>query len=194
MVEEIVKKALRPFDIKKAMPSLKLLNSGALEDVLNTNGCAYYQWIPNLVEDIKPHQIVELGGAMGVWDLMVLQTLPPTSKLYSITLEEHGLEFCFIDGNYPNFVPIVGDDLDLTNWPKDLDLGKTDLWFFDSKHEAEHLRKELALYSPFFKKGAILLFDDIHSFGLESVWNDLPYEKYDATDPLHYSGYGVAIV
>lgn len=192
MVEEIVKKALRPFDIRSAMPSLKLLNSGALEDVLNTNGCGYYQWIPNLVEDLKPKQVIELGGAMGVWDLMVLQTLPLESKLWSITLPEHGLEFSYIDKEYPNFVPILGDDLNLENWPKNLNLCDTDLWFFDSKHEEEHLRKELELYTKYFKKGAILLFDDIHSFGLESVWNELPYEKYDATDPLHYSGYGVA--
>lgn len=195
MVKDIYNHSHRwVFNIRDVMPSLKLLNSGALEDVLNTNGCGYYQWTPKLIQELKPKQVVELGGAMGVWDLMVLSVLPPTSKLYSITLPENGLDFAYIDKDYSNFVPVRGDDLDLSCWPKDLDLKATDLWFFDSRHEPEHLKKELELYTPYFKKGTVLLFDDIHSFGLEPVWNELPYDKLDITDPMHYSGYGIAQV
>lgn len=191
-------KRLKTFDGNVLLNALRGANAGAIEDVLNTNGNAYYQWITCLVEKIKPTQIVELGGAMGVWDLCVLHSLPEASKLYSITLAEHGLEFSYIVDTYLNFIPTVGDDLDLNYWPEDLYFGKTDLWFFDTLHTVEQLTKELDLYSPFFKKEAIILFDDIHSFGLDEVWEKVCKggwgitDTFDATDPLHYTGYGIA--
>jgi len=193
--------ALKTFNIAPVMPALRGLNDGAKEDVLNVNGCANYQWIPGVIDLLKPKQIVELGGAMGVWDLMVLHTLPKTSHLWSITLPEQGLEFSYIVDTYDNFHPVLGDDLDLSNWPKELDLLKTDLWYFDSLHEESQLRKELDLYSPFFKNGAVVLFDDIHLHdGMQAVWDDIVdgnygiTDYYDATDPLHYTGYGVCVV
>lgn len=203
MVKELVEKALerlKTFHINSFIPALRGLNDGAWEDVLNTNGVAYYQWIPGFLEELKPRQIVELGGAMGVWDLMVLNGSYQDFDLWSITLPEHGLEFSYVVDKYKNFHPILGTDLDLSNWPKELDLSKTDLWFFDAEHTEEQLRKELDLYHPFFKKGAIILIDDIHSFGLDPVWNDLKSGKwgkldcFDGTDPLHFSGYGICEV
>lgn len=188
---------MKVFNVNTLMPALRYCNDGAIQDVLNTNGCAYYQWTSCAIDILKPKQVVELGGAMGVWALCVLHTLPSTSRLYSITLEEHGLEFSYIKEDYPNLTKIVGNDLDMDNW-KGVDLAKTDLWFFDALHEEQHLRKELDLYSPFFKKGTIILFDDIRSFGLWPVWEDVVSGKwgkmdtYEATAPLHYSGYGIA--
>ena len=192
---------LKTFNVRGLLPALRAANEGAMEDVLNTNGCALYQWSTCLVDELKPKQIVELGGAMGVWSICVLHTLPSESKLYSITLPEGGLEFVYIVDKYTNFIPVLGNDLDLNNWPKDLDLGKTDLWFVDSLHEESHLRKELDLYSPFFKKDAIILFDDIHiNENMEKVWEDIKKGKYgitswhDGTSPLHYSGFGLACI
>jgi|GEM_PF-5513897 len=175
------------------MPALRMANDGAKEDVLNTNGCFNYVWSSALMDVVKPKQVVELGGAMGVWSICVLQNLPPESQLYSITLEEHGLEFSYVQDTYYNFHPIVGDDLDLNNF-KGVDLHKTDIWYFDSLHTYEQLTKELDLYSPFFKKGAILLFDDIRMAELWPVWEKLAYEKIELTDPCHFTGWGVAIV
>jgi predicted O-methyltransferase YrrM len=173
------------------MPALRGLNSGALEDVLNINGCAYYQFLPQLIDLIEPSCVVELGGAMGVADVMMLQSKWQDYKLYSITLAEHGLEFSMIADEYKNLVKIIGDDLDIKNW-KDIDLSKTDLWFIDTLHTKEQLTKELELYTPFFKKGAIVLFDDIHMPELQPVWDLLcqKYDHYDLTDPCHYSGFG----
>lgn len=199
MVRELHEQALeklKTFNVAPYMVALHAANEGAKNDVLNTNGCANYQWIPGFIELLKPKQIVELGGAMGVWDVMVLNGPYQDFKLYSITLEEHGLEFAYVVDKYENFVPIVGDDLDLKNWG-DLDLKNTDLWYFDSEHTETQLRKELDLYSPFFKKGTTIIFDDIHSFGLDPVWNDVKAGKWgkaecvDVTDPLHFTGYGL---
>lgn len=179
------------FRIEGVIPALRAVNEGAMEDVLNTNGCAYYQFSTCLVEVMRPQQVVELGGAMGVWDLMVLHSLTPEAQLHSITLEEHGLEYCYVVDKYPNFHPVIGNDLDLNNW-NNVELGKTDLWFMDTFHQKEQLEKELELYKPYFKKGAIIMFDDIHiNEGMEKVWDELPYEKLDMTDPLHYSGFGI---
>lgn len=197
-VYDLGMKKLETFDPHVLDEALTFANSGAKEDVLNSNGCAYYQWIVGVVEELKPKQIVELGGAMGVWALCVLHTLPKTSMLHSITLEEYGLEFSYIQGKHENLSLYIGNDLDISHWD-DVDLTATDLWFIDAEHTEIHLRNELNLYSPYFKTGSIILLDDIHSFGLEPVWNDLKAGRYgkmdcfDATDPLHFTGYGICV-
>jgi len=199
IVEETFEK-LKAFKVDLLLPSLKGITGvydGALyDDILNINGCANYQFSLCLIDLLKPKQVVELGGAMGAWSLCVLHTLPKDSRLYSITLAEDGKEFMFVVDKYENFYPIVGDDLDISNW-KGVDLSKTDIWYFDSLHSEEQLRKELELYSPFFKKGAFLLFDDIHqNEGMEKVWQDVQkkYETMDLTDPCHWTGWGVGLV
>jgi hypothetical protein len=192
-IKEIVEQTFEKFKTFNPigiMPAFRKANEGAVEDFLNTNGNAYYQWDMCLSEVINPKQIVELGGAMGIWDIAMLYQIPKETQLYSITLAEYGLEFSYIADNYPNFHPIIGDDLDIKNW-KGVDLTKTDLWFFDSLHTHDQLEKELKLYTPFFHKGTILLFDDIHMPELEDIWDKLIYPKWDLTDPCHYSGYGI---
>jgi hypothetical protein len=196
MVKDLIEQTIKDsegYPMLGIMPALRGLSAGALEDVRNVNGCRYYQWLPCLIDRVHPLLIVELGGAMGVADVMMLQSKWQDYKLYSITLEEHGLEFSMIADEYKNLVKVVGDDLDLKNWPKDLDLSKTDIWFIDTLHTETQLRKELELYTPFFKKGALVLFDDIHMPELQPVWDDLckKYDYYDGTDPLHYSGFGI---
>lgn len=191
---------LRDFDPNDLMPKLGQAYDGAKEDVKNKIGCGNYCWFPGLVELFKPQQIIELGGAMGVGDICILHNFPQEAQLYSITLAEGGKEFSFIDRVYPNFHPVIGDDLNLKSWPSELDLSKTDLWYFDSEHSEAQLRRELELYKPFFKLGAIVLFDDIHlNPGMNNVWNDMENifpikEKKDMTVPLHWSGYGVVLV
>lgn len=197
-VFDIGMKRLETFKVEGLLPALQYANDGAVEDVKNIIGCAYYQWATSMVDVLKPKQVVELGGAMGVWSLCVLHTLPTDCHLYSITLEEHGLEFAYIKEKYSNFTPIVGDDLDMSHW-KGIDLHKTDLWFFDALHTEKHLRAELDLYSPYFKEGTIVLFDDVRMDELWPVWKDIKKGKYgltdyyEATSPLHWTGYGIAI-
>lgn len=202
--EELTISALalqKQFNMRPIMPALRGFAKGAYEDVLNTNGCCYYQWLPCLLEIAKPKQIVELGGAMGAAAVMMCNSAHQDFKLYSITLPEEGQEFSFVLDTYPQLVKVLGDDLDLSNWPKDCDLSQTDLWFFDSLHSEDQLRAELDLYSPFFKKESIVLFDDIHMHeGMFNVWKDIKKGKYgisdayDGSDPLHHTGFGVCKV
>lgn len=195
-LQEIVDESLaklKAFNVQPCLPALRAANEGAVEDVLNTNGCANYQFFPGLIEVLKPKQIIELGGAMGVGTIMMLQSRFQDFHLYSITLAEEGLEFSYIVDKYPNLTTIIGDDLDLNNF-KGVDLGITDLWYIDSLHTEKQLRAEIELYKPFFKKGAVLCFDDIRMPELYPVWKDLPYEKIELTDPLHYTGWGMAVI
>ena len=193
-------KRTKTFRTEGLMPALRGIKppyDGALwDDILNVNGCFNYIWSACLMDVFKPAQVVELGAAMGAWSLCVLHTLPADSQLYSITLAEDGKEFMFVIDKYENFHPIVGNDLDMDNW-KGVDLAKTDIFYFDSLHTKEYLEKELELYSPFFKKGALLLFDDIHiNEEMEQAWREIQekYESKDLTDPLHYSGFGICKV
>ena len=59
MVKELHEQALEKLKTVNVMPylaALRAANEGAKDDVLNTNGCANYQWIPGFVELLKPKQ------------------------------------------------------------------------------------------------------------------------------------------
>jgi predicted O-methyltransferase YrrM len=185
-------KELETFNVETILPDLKDCAQGSINDVLDTQDSLYYQWITCLMRTYKPKQIVELGGAMGCSALCMLSQLPEEAKLYSITLPEHGLEFSYIKTQYPQLTKIVGDDKDMSVWPKDLDFAKTDLLFIDAEHTAEAVRRELKTYLPLIGKGKLVLVDDIHMDELWDVWLELDKEKMDLSI-LHHSGYGAFI-
>lgn len=195
--EEIYQKAK---EVEFHLDELKFMdcNAGAWGDVVSSDHRSdYYKWLPKLIKLTQPKQIVELGGAMGVAALCMIQAMDKDQHLYSITLAENGLEFSFIKDPPKNLHLIVGDDLDLKSWPTELDLGATDLWFIDSEHTYEQVRKEIDLYKPYFKEGSIILFDDIHiNDGLAKVWeeicDEIPGTKFESD--LHHSGYGIVVV
>ena len=58
--------------------------------------------------------------------------------------------------------------------------------------------RQRELYSPFFTKGCVILFDDIRMDEIWPVWQELEKygitEKHECTNPLHYSGFGIATV
>ena len=64
------------------------------------------------------------------------------------------------------------------------------MWFIDTIHFARQLKKEVKLYKPFWKKGAIVVFDDIRINDMFPVWEALQYDKVENTSPNHYSGFG----
>lgn len=192
-LHESVMKKLESFDVETIKPLLSDVAEGSLRDVLDKQNSLYYQYLTCLMSQIRPGQVVELGGAMGTSALCMLAALPSDSKLYSITLEEHGLEFSFIKKDYPQLVKAIGDDLDLNSWPKDLDLSKTDVLFVDALHTKEQLEKELALYLPLIGKGKLVILDDIKLDGeMWEAWLNIKNPKLDVT-VLHHSGFGLLI-
>lgn len=194
-LKDLVDKTLKQreqLDKKELFKHLQDISSGAWTDVLNLDQCGNYQFLSSLMLILKPRQVVELGGAMGVSALCMLATLEKSSQIYSITLEEHGLEFSFIKRDYPNLIKVIGDDLDMDVWPEDLSWGKTDFLYIDSLHTQEQLEKELDLYLPLLKEGTIVALDDIHiNSGMSETWDNILFPKIDLTKENHYSGWGI---
>lgn len=193
-LQEIVEQVQAVYDTYKIPEEvIPQLEGEAVEDVQNKETWGYYHWLGALVRVLRPKQIVELGGAWGASALVMIAESPSTT-IHSITLPEPPA-FCCIKKEYPNLHKTIGDDLNLGIWPKGMELQATDVWFIDSLHVKQQLENELELYTSFFKKGALLLFDDIHiNPDFYSVWLDLPYEKFDLSFLHVPSGFGMAVV
>jgi cephalosporin hydroxylase len=182
---------------------MRLVGAGQLAEVRDQSdrGCnRYYQWLACLVKLLRPKQVVELGAAAGISTMMMLSELPKDSLLISVDIDPN-LAWKWMDKEYPQLVKILGDDLDPSIWTKDLyppvrgvDLAQTDIWFIDSLHTAEQLQKELDLYQQFWKKGTVVVLDDINVPGIREIWDSLPYDKCETTIPNHYTGFGHFIV
>jgi cephalosporin hydroxylase len=205
-LDKAVMELVADYDVTPALSHMRLVSEGQYREVQNTNDRAnlYYQWLACLVKLLKPQQVVELGAAAGISTMMMATELPEDSILFSVDNDPE-IAWKWMDREYPQVVKILGDTRDIRVWERAVNppaifnpaplLSATDVWFFDSLHTQEQLEAELKLYTPFFKKGAVLVFDDIHmNPGMENVWNDLPYDKQDISTPCHWSGFGVAIV
>lgn len=191
-----VHEAMRHFDIGSLMHHFELVGEGQKLEVLNKNERGqnlYYQWLSCLMRVVEPKQVIELGPASGISTIAMATQLAPDAKLYSVDIDE-SLAWKWMKYDYPQVTKILGDDLDLNIFPEDLDLKKTDVWFMDTLHTKEQLTKEIELYSPFFKKGAIVVLDDIRMEGIWDVWQSLTYDKCETTYPNHYTGFGHFIV
>lgn len=192
-LDKQVMELVHKYDVSPVLSHMRLVAEGQLREVQNTNDRPnlYLQWLACLVRLVKPQQIVELGAAAGISTIMMATEMAKDAKLYSVDNDPE-IAWKWMDREYPQVIKIMGDTRDLAVYPDDCDLSKTDIFFFDSLHTEEQLRKELELYTPFFKKGAILVFDDIHiNPGMERVWDELPYDKQDITTPCHWSGFGL---
>lgn len=192
-----VTELMRDYDPLPLLPQLRLVGQGQLQEVVNgesDRGCnRYYQWLACLMRLIKPKQVVELGAAAGISTILMATEMPKDSKLISVDIDKD-LAWKWMDREYPQVIKVLGDDLDLSIYPKDIGLSQTDIWFIDSLHTEEQLRKELELYRPFFKKGAIVVLDDIKIPGLDKVWSEITEDKCETTIPNHYTGFGHFIV
>lgn len=191
-----VMELVREFDTGTLKDHLELVGDGQKLEVENKNPQGenlYYQWLSCLVKLLKPKQIVELGPAAGISTIMMATQKPKDSVLYSVDIDKD-LAWKWMKYDYPGLHKILGDDLDMTIWNEHGDLNQTDIWFLDTLHTKDQLQKEIDLYSTFWKKGAVVVVDDIRMKGLWDIWQSLPYDKCETTHPNHYSGFGHFIV
>ncbi len=185
-----VNKLLKTYNVEKVMPDMQKVSPAHRElEVRNRRGDnRYYQWLACLVKLIEPKQIVELGAASGISTIMMLSELGKDARLYSVDNDPQ-IAWKWMSKDYPQLTKILDSDLNMGIW-KGVDLSKTDLFFFDTIHKAEQLQKEVDLYSPYWKKGAIVVLDDIRLNDMFPVWENLKYGKVENTNPNHYSGFG----
>lgn len=191
-----VQEYLKHFDAHPLLPHLEMVGQGQIDEVLDVNPTGpnkYYQWLACLMRVVKPSQVVELGPAAGISTIMMATQLPITSKLYSVDIDKD-LAWKWMKYDYVQVEKILGDDLDLSIYPKELKLKDTDIFFLDTLHTTEQITKELKLYKPYFKKGAIVVLDDIRMPELYPIWESLPYDKCETTYPNHYTGFGHFVV
>lgn len=192
-----VQELLHHFDVQPLLPHLELVGQGQILEVLNENPTGqnkYYQWLSCLMRLLKPKQVVELGPAAGISTIMMATQLPKDSKLYSVDIDRD-LAWKWMKYDYPQVHKILGDDLDQQIWGIDIEkLSDTDVWFMDTLHTTEQITKEMKLYSKFFKKGAVVVWDDIRMPEIWPVWDKLKYDKCETTFPNHYTGFGHFIV
>lgn len=169
-------------------------SQNSLNDIDNVAQSYYYRYLSAAMRALKPQMVVELGSAGGASTLMMLATLPKDSQLFACSIPEPEIEFRFIDeSKYPNLTLIHGDDLDIEFW-RGVDLHEVDFWFIDTAHSFDQLHQELELYDRFFKKGAVVLLDDIRiNEGMQRAWDEITYQKLSLPD-LHHSGFGLICV
>lgn len=181
---------LKDYDVEPLVARMPLVSLAHRElEIKNRRGDnLYYQWLACLTKLLKPKQVVELGAAAGMSTMMIASELSPDAILYSCD-NDPTIAWKWMSGEWPQVKRLLGSDLDLKVW-EGIDLEKTDLWFIDTLHFAEQLKKEIELYSPYWKKGAVVVFDDIRINDMYPVWESLSYDKQENTNPCHYSGFG----
>jgi len=155
----------------------------------------YHQWVEGLIQAIKPKMVVELGTHIGLCTGHILHALPADSKLVTVDCRE---DLAGIRLNPDSrMIQVIGDDINLSIFPKDIDLKKVELWFIDSDHSEKHIKKIYKIYKKFWKPNTIVLLDDIDEkgdseFGVHKLWKKITYNKLSLPD-LHYTGFGLFI-
>lgn len=191
-IDSQVMDLVRDFSIEPLMNRFQLVGSGQQEEILNKSGRPnlYYQWLYCLMKLLKPKQVIELGAAAGIsTEMMALAT---DAKIISVDCDPQSWRW--MDAEFPNVTKVLGDDLDLSLYPLNVVLEDTDIWFIDSLHEESQLQKEIDLYSPFWKRGSVVVFDDINiNPGMRKVWDSLNFDKFE-NNLLHWSGFGLLLV
>lgn len=151
----------------------------------------YYNFMRLLSESIKGGILVELGVHKGR-GLASLAAGNPDNMVIGLDTV-HCPEVDFVLAEYDNIdfrqmpslpVPVFFDE-----WQP------IDLLHIDTEHSYAMAKAEFEAYQPYLKKGAYVLFDDLHAIDDEvlSYFNELPYYKIQ-DDRLHpICGYGVLI-
>ena len=161
----------------------------------SANYSPYLMWLYALVRETKPKQVIELGAHWGMSTHMMLSALGEESKLYSVDIKP---DWRLVQDD-PRLVKVIGRSEEPSIFPPDVDLSSTDLWFIDTEHTYEQIQKEFSVYEKFWKKGAVVVLDDVLYFDerpqhtVYKFWDELDREKV-TSDTLHVSGFGMFVV
>lgn len=175
------------FSLNSIRQDISLVSPGWLE-ILDRPGWEYYKWIACLVRVVNPKQIIELGAQHGLSAIMMSSQIQQ-GKVISVDIEN---DWKFVDKKQTKIIKIVSDSVKFAETSEFI-LSDTDIWFFDTTHWANQLKAEITAYKKFFKKGSLLLLDDIHIEGrdMEKAWDWIKWEKQDISSLCHFSGFGI---
>jgi len=155
--------------------------------------CWYYQYLACAVRVLQAKQAVELGADRGASALMMASEMPD-GMVYSVD-DGSGFDkkdlWSYIPKDVKNIVKLLGDSVDMKLW-QGVDLKKTDLWLYDSEHTAKRVKKEIKAYSPYWKKGAVVIFDDLRYY--KEVWDSLTCDKFYSPHEIHGFEVGVCAI
>jgi len=199
-IDKKVHEYLQFFDVDPLLTHLSKVPEGQILEVLDKTGQPnlYYQYLACLIRYLKPNQVVELGASIGTSTIIMATQMKKDAKLYSVDDEsdyKDGMkDWEAIIYDYPQLIKVKGNDLDLSIYPKDFDVSKTDLMFIDTAHYGGQLKKEIDLYFPLLKKGCVVLLDDIRINDMFGIWDSIKQDKIEITNPCHYSGFGMVVI
>ena len=149
--------------------------------------CWFYWYLACMVRKLKPKQVVEIGADYGASAVFMASELPKKGKLYSIDIRD---DWRYVDTK--NIIKVQGDSKNKDTW-KNVPLAKTKLWLIDGKHTVEQVRAECELISPHWKKGTVVIFDDLGQ--VIKAFEELKYEKHIIhRRTIHGTRVGILIV
>lgn len=140
------------------------------------SGGTMYCYLYAAAEILKPKQIVEMGADCGASTASLSMGSPKKCKIYSAETRQGAWEYV---GTDKKVIKCHMDYMQIKDWPSQLDLKKTDMWFIDGNHGEDHVKQQMALYEPYFKKGCLILFDDTKMYkgafqGKKWEWEEVP--------------------
>ena len=151
--------------------------------------CWFYWYLACVVRKLKPKQVIEIGADYGASAVFMASELPKKGKLYSIDVKD---DWRYVEESAKNIIKVQGDSKVKETW-KNVPLRKTKLWLIDGKHTVEQVRAECELISPYWKKGTVVIFDDLGQ--VMRAFEELKYEKHIIPRrTIHGTRVGILIV
>jgi predicted O-methyltransferase YrrM len=150
-----------------------------------------------LVEELRPHRVVEIGTFTGLSALAILPALPTDGQLVTIDV----IPWDKISGTFLKNFDFVGGKLtqivcDLREpqaWTLHSSLlREADLVFVDGPKDGVFERKLAQNFDLLgLKPGALVVFDDIRIWNMLRIWQEIAHPKLDLTGLGHWTGTGL---
>jgi predicted O-methyltransferase YrrM len=157
----------------------------------------HYKLLTALVSVLQPKMVVEIGTATGMSALAMKTALPEDGKITTFDLlpwRDHPSSVLQVEDFADGRLEQRMDDLSTpAGWRANAEvLRRTELIFVDAKHDGAQEREFLRGFDDVGLVNApIVVFDDIHVWGMLAFWQEIDHPKLDLTSFGHWSGTGL---
>jgi predicted O-methyltransferase YrrM len=167
----------------------------------------------NVIAAMKPKVVLEIGTALGGTLLLMCRLSDPNATIVSLDLQEQ--TFTYQNYKVPIFksFPRNGQRLHLVVGDSHTEETKSrvarllrgqslDVLFIDADHSYHGVRSDFEMYSPFVRKGGIVIFHDIVEHSTETpsevdrFWNEIKgrYAHREIVENLTQGWAGIGIL